>query len=170
MINLEQVKLLEAKVVKTLDYVEHLLKENAALHRQESEMQAKLDSYQQRIDELEALVVGFKEDQGQIEEGILAALDRLSQFEKAFEKTLDKGRKEKTHGIHAKISAKESAKPVAAAVPVESSPNSAIVSGFEIPESADEDDIQDPLEDTQDSDSSDSADGSPGESGELDIF
>jgi chromosome segregation ATPase len=88
MINLEQVKLLESKVVKAIDYVERLAKENAALQRQEAEWQAKLESYQKRIDELEILVMGFKEDQGQIEEGILAALDRLSQFEKAIEESL----------------------------------------------------------------------------------
>jgi predicted nuclease with TOPRIM domain len=88
MINLEQVKLLESKVAKAIDYVERLTKENTALHRQEAEWQAKLESYQKRIDELEVLVTSFKEDQGRIEEGILSALDRLSQFEKAIEKSL----------------------------------------------------------------------------------
>jgi len=166
MINLEQVKLLEAKVEKTLDYVEQLIKENVALHRQEAELQGKLDSYQQRIDELESLLTGFKADQGQIEEGILSALDRLNQFEKAFEKTLEKSKKEKPHGIHAaatKIAAKESVKP--AAVPVHPGNEKA---SFEIPESADEDDIHDPLDDASDNNQSD--DNSPAESGELDIF
>jgi FtsZ-binding cell division protein ZapB len=88
MINLEQVKLLESKVAKAIDYVERLTKENTALRRQEAEWQKKMESYQKRIDELEILVTGFKEDQGRIEEGILAALDRLSQFEKAIEKSL----------------------------------------------------------------------------------
>ena len=88
MINLEQVKLLEKKVAKAVDYVERLTKENTALHQQKTELQTKLDSYQKRIEELEVLVVGFKEDQNRIEEGILAALDRLSQFEKAMEKSL----------------------------------------------------------------------------------
>ena len=168
MINLEQVKLLEAKVGKTLDYVEQLLKENVALHRQETEMQARLDSYQHRIDELEALLTGFKEDQGQIEEGILSALDRLNQFEKAFEKTLEKGKKEKSHGIHAaaaKIAAKESTKPATEHHTAHSS-NEEV--SFEIPESADEDDIHDPLDDASENNSSD--DNSPAESGELDIF
>ena len=90
MINLEQVKLLEAKVAKAVDYVERLSKENAALHRQEAELQTKLEADQKRIDELEVLVTGFKTDQDRIEEGILSALDRLSQFEKAMEKTLRK--------------------------------------------------------------------------------
>ncbi|MCL1930571.1 MAG: cell division protein ZapB [Treponema sp.] len=90
MINLEQVKLLETKVAKAIEYVERLTKENAALHRQETELQTRLESYQKRIDELEILVIDFKEDQGRIEESILSALDRLSQFEKAMEKTLHK--------------------------------------------------------------------------------
>ena len=34
------------------------------------------------------LVMRFKEDQGRIEDGIIAALDRLSQFEEAFENSL----------------------------------------------------------------------------------
>jgi peptidoglycan hydrolase CwlO-like protein len=83
MINLEQVKLLESRVVKAIDYVERLVKENGAL-------QTKMETYQKRIDELEVLVTGFKDDQDRIEEGILSALDRLSRFEKAMEKTLRK--------------------------------------------------------------------------------
>jgi len=97
MINLEQVKLLETKVDKAIDYVDHLVRENAVLHRQEAELrrqetelQSKLEAYQKRIDELEVLITGFKEDQDRIEEGILSALDRLGQFEKAMEKTLRK--------------------------------------------------------------------------------
>jgi len=118
MLNLEQVKLLEARVAKTIEYVERLTKENATLQSNweasqkridefemlELELETKLESYQKRIDELEVLVTGFKEDQGQIEEGILSALDRLSEFEKAMEKTL----KEKPAG--SKKAAKQQAK------------------------------------------------------------
>jgi len=93
MINLEQVKLLESKVAKTIDFVERVSKENAALLRREAELQEKLETYQKRIDELEVLIMGFKEEQNRIEDGILAALDRLSQFEEAIEKSL----KEKPH-------------------------------------------------------------------------
>jgi FtsZ-binding cell division protein ZapB len=81
MVSLEQVKLLESKVARAIDYVERVSGENAVL-------QEKLDSYQKRIDELEVLVQRFKEDQGRIEDGILAALDRLNQFEDAIEKSL----------------------------------------------------------------------------------
>jgi chromosome segregation ATPase len=81
MVSLEQVKLLETKVARAIDYIERVTKENAVL-------QEKLDSYQKRIDELEVLVQRFKEDQGRIEDGILSALDRLNQFEDAIEKSL----------------------------------------------------------------------------------
>jgi len=166
MINLEQVKLLEARVAKTIEYVERLSKENAALNRQEAELQArleasqkridefelleldlqaKLESYQKRIDELEVLITGFKEDQGQIEEGILAALDRLSQFEKAMEKTL------KDKPAVTKRAAKSQA-------PEEAANASEGQTCFEIPEGADADDASD--NDIPD----------PVEGGELDIF
>ncbi|MDR0400957.1 MAG: cell division protein ZapB [Treponema sp.] len=81
MVTLEQVKLLETKVVRTIEYVDRISRENAQL-------QGKLDSYQKRIDELEVLIQKFREDQGRIEEGILAALDRLNKFEDAIEKSI----------------------------------------------------------------------------------
>ncbi|MDR3147037.1 MAG: cell division protein ZapB [Treponema sp.] len=80
MINLEQVKLLETKVIRAIEYVERTSRENAQL-------QGKLDIYQRRIDELEVLIRKFREDQGRIEEGILSALDRLNKFEDAIEKS-----------------------------------------------------------------------------------
>ena len=176
MINLEQVKLLETKVAKAVDYVERLAKENAALHRQEIELQTRLESYQKRIDELEVLVMGFKEDQNRIEEGILSALDRLNQFEKAMEKSL------RDKPTAAKPAAKEpaaaprSARPAqaAAASVADSSGNGqtcfeiAEASAEALPDSADSpsqdgDDISDPLENTPDKNPS-------AEGGELDIF
>jgi TolA-binding protein len=81
MITLEQVKLLETKVVRAIEYVERISREN-------SQLQGKLDSYQKRIDELEVLIQQFREDQGRIEEGILAALERLNKFEDAIEKSI----------------------------------------------------------------------------------
>ena len=100
MVNLEQVKLLEAKVAKTIDFVERVSRENAALLRQEAELQQRLESYQKRIDELEVLIMGFKEEQGRIEDGILSALDRLSQFEDAIEKSLKEKHHNKTDALH----------------------------------------------------------------------
>ena len=88
MITLEQVQLLESRVSKAIEYVQKVTKENTALVSQREELQAKLEANQKRIDELEVLVMRFKEDQGRIEDGIIAALDRLSQFEEAFENSL----------------------------------------------------------------------------------
>ena len=88
MISLEQVLLLETRVAKAIDYVKKITGENAELVLQREELQAKLDANQKRIDELEVLVMQFKEDQSRIEDGIIAALDRLSQFEEAFENSL----------------------------------------------------------------------------------
>jgi len=81
MVSLEQVKLLESKVSKTIDYVRKVTEENSSLKE-------KLDSYQKRIDELEILIQRFREDQSRIEDGILSALDRLNQFEDALESKL----------------------------------------------------------------------------------
>ncbi|MCL2601509.1 MAG: cell division protein ZapB [Treponema sp.] len=81
MVSLEQIKLLESKVTKAVDYVKKVTEENKTL-------KGKLDSYQERIDELEVLIQQFKEEQSRIENGILSALDRLNQFEDAVEKAL----------------------------------------------------------------------------------
>jgi len=88
MISLEQVQLLEERVSKAIDYVRRVNSENAVLADEKVALMQKLETNQKRIDELEVHVLRFKEDQGRIEDGILAALDRLSQFEEAFEKSL----------------------------------------------------------------------------------
>ena len=106
MISLEQVQLLESRVAKAIEYVEHLTAKNAALSSERAALQKKLDVNQKRLDELEVLVMSFKEDQGRIEDGIIAALDRLSQFEEAFENSLT----DKTPGKKAITRTKE--KPV----------------------------------------------------------
>ncbi|MDR2717373.1 MAG: hypothetical protein LBB89_04830 [Treponema sp.] len=165
MINLEQVKLLETKVAKAVDYVERLAKENTILHRQETELHTRLESYQKRIDELEVLVMGFKEDQNRIEEGILSALDRLSKFEKAIEKSLR----------DTKSAVKEPAKSSQTAAVEEADGSGNGQTCFEIPEASaealpdsansppeDGGDISDPLENATDDAAT--------EGGELDIF
>jgi len=97
MISLEQVQELETKVAKAIEYVQRVNSENAALLSERAGLQLKLEANQKRLDELELLVMRFKEDQGRIEDGIVAALDRLNQFEEAFEKSLnEKSLKEKT--------------------------------------------------------------------------
>jgi len=187
MINLEQVKLLESKVSKTIDFLDRISKENAALVQREAELQEKLEASQKRIEELEVLISGFKEEQSRVEDGILAALDRLSQFEEAIEKSLTEKRHSKADGS-SKHAVKDSIKSpshnspqkaaaVTAAAPVkEEAPEEQSDSGaaddkicFEIPEEELTDDILDPLTDTLDEDAI--MDGnSPEKGGELDIF
>jgi chromosome segregation ATPase len=84
MVTIDQVKQLETRVAKAIDYVNTVTNENTLL-------KTKLDSYQKRIDELEVLIKRFKEDQTLIEEGIIAALDRLNQFEDDMRKTITNG-------------------------------------------------------------------------------
>ena len=81
MISLEQVRLLESKVTRAIEYVKKVTEENSSL-------KGKLDSYQKRIDELEVLIKQFREEQSRIEEAVLSALDRLNQFEDAVESKL----------------------------------------------------------------------------------
>ncbi|MDR3172162.1 MAG: cell division protein ZapB [Treponema sp.] len=69
---LEHVKVLETKVADLIDFVKRVREENA--------------SYQKRINELEVLIQGFKEERGRIQEGILSALGRLNTFEDTMEK------------------------------------------------------------------------------------
>jgi FtsZ-binding cell division protein ZapB len=74
MVTLEQVRQLETKIGKAIEYVNRAAGENARL-------KGELDGSQKRIDELENTIQRFREDQSRIEEGILAALERLDQFE-----------------------------------------------------------------------------------------
>ncbi|MDR0552000.1 MAG: cell division protein ZapB [Spirochaetaceae bacterium] len=109
MVNIEQVRLLEKRVNKAIDYVNRVTNENAvlkselaqfreenaqikaecaALRDENTLMSGKLDSCQKRIDELEVLIQRFKEDQARIEEGIVSALNNLNRFEDEVEKTI----------------------------------------------------------------------------------
>jgi chromosome segregation ATPase len=162
MLTLEQVKLLETKVAQTVDYIERLAGENAAMRK-------KLDTNQKRIDELELLVTRFKDEQGRIEDGILSALDRLCQFEQAIEKSLaskDKEVKPAAQDKPARTRNSEPAKPAPLAettvIPEKKQAESVVA------------DIQDPLaEDTAecDGDTDDQINSkSSDKNGELDIF
>ena len=74
MITLDQIKQLDFKVRKAIDKINSLTSANDLL-------QEKLDNYQLRIEELEILIDTFKEDQGEIENGIIDALNQLDIFE-----------------------------------------------------------------------------------------
>ena len=109
MVTLEQVKLLDTRVTKTVEYIKKLTGENALL-------QGKLDSYQRRIDELELLINRFREEQSRIEDGILSALDRLNQFEDAVESMLTQKTPDPVQAVPA------SKNPPAAPIPVDPEP------------------------------------------------
>jgi hypothetical protein len=74
MITLDQIKQLDHKVRKAIDKINTLNSENNML-------QEKLGNYQLRIEELEVLIDTFKEDQGEIENGIIEALNQLDILE-----------------------------------------------------------------------------------------
>ncbi|MDR0554235.1 MAG: hypothetical protein LBG76_05485 [Treponema sp.] len=81
MLTLDQVHLLETKVAQAIGYVDRVNEENTLL-------KGKLEDYQKRIEGLEDLIQRFKEEQGRVEEGILAALNRLNKFEEDFSQSL----------------------------------------------------------------------------------
>ena len=180
MLSLEQVKLLDTKVARAVEYVDRLSGENAALRK-------KFGAAGKRIEELEALVTRFKEEQGRIEDGILSALDRLSQFESAIEKSLA-GRSKASKPAAAPHNKPEPAEGHAQCADVSKKPNTeeitveSVIPDIEpLPEprvtanknscSVPGADIQDPLELDMDLDAQpDSADENFSEPGELDIF
>ena len=91
MASLEQLKLLETKVIRMNDYVQKLTEEKASL-------KGELDSSQKKIQDLEVLIQHFREDQNQIEDSILSALDRLNKFEDALESTISRDKDAPTGG------------------------------------------------------------------------
>jgi chromosome segregation ATPase len=184
MLTLEHIKLLETKIAQTVDYIDRLTGENASLRK-------KLYANQKRIDELEGVVSRFKEEQGRFEDVILSALDRLSQFENAIEKSLaSRNRESKPTARSAKTPGHEPAKsapqpdvqspaiPDSGAESTDFSAEKSVEESAEVsvPESSIEitavrvesviPDIQDPLE--FDGNSGDQPD--PDINGELDIF
>jgi len=157
MLNLEQVKLLDTRVARTVDYVERLTGENAALRK-------KLHDTQKRIDELEVLVSRFKEEQEHIEDGILSALDRLSKFESAIERSLaSRGKEAKPAAPAREKSVKDTPTKKPETVNQAESPVAEPLNSIEP-------DIEDPLE-TEDTDAlEDSTKSESNKGGELDIF
>ncbi|MDR1256760.1 MAG: cell division protein ZapB [Spirochaetaceae bacterium] len=96
MVTIDQVKQLETRIAKAIDHINGITGENALLKSrldsvtsENTLLKTNLDGYQKRIEELEALIQRFKEDQARIEEGIIAALDRLNQFEDDVRKTIE---------------------------------------------------------------------------------
>jgi FtsZ-binding cell division protein ZapB len=167
MISLEQVQLLEMKVARAIEYIQRLSSENSALSTEKANLHGKLEASQKRLDELEMLVLRFKEDQGRIEDGIIAALDRLNQFEEAFESGL-KSKASSPVSVKKPPVKKAVEKPVSldAPVSVDESPleEDKEREFFEIYES------ENPNEELEDELSSKSASKDSSFDGELDIF
>jgi len=85
MISLEQIRLLEARILKAVELIRSLKDENKTLRRA-------VNAAQTRMRELEKLVGDFKSDQQEIEQSILRALENLDRLEE--EVTEKKGRRE----------------------------------------------------------------------------
>ena len=74
MVTLEQIKLLESKLTRAINFVSQLTEENSRLRTQN--------------DELEETINALKEEKIRVEEGIVSALGKLNQFEDAIERSL----------------------------------------------------------------------------------
>ena len=74
MVTLEQIKLLESKITKAVNFVAQLTDENSSLKKQN--------------EELEETIAALKEEKSRIQEGINSALGKLNQFEDAIERSL----------------------------------------------------------------------------------
>ena len=82
MVTLEQVKLLDQRITRTIEYVKKVTDENILL-------KGKMDSYKKRINELEKANQQFKDDQSQIEEKFMSAFNRLNEIEDALGTTFN---------------------------------------------------------------------------------
>ncbi|MDR2313951.1 MAG: cell division protein ZapB [Spirochaetaceae bacterium] len=74
MVTLEQIKLLESKIARAIDFLGRVTEENTRLKK--------------RNDELEQTIARLKEEKNKVEAGIISALGRLNQFEDAIERSL----------------------------------------------------------------------------------
>ena len=74
MITLDQIKLLETKITKAINFVAQLTDENNELKKRNAE--------------LEETVASLKDEKTRVQEGIVSALGKLNQFEDAIERSL----------------------------------------------------------------------------------
>jgi FtsZ-binding cell division protein ZapB len=74
MVTLEQIKLLESKIARAIDFVGQVTEENVRLKK--------------RNTALEEAIARLKEEKTKVEEGIVSVLGRLNQFEDAIGRSL----------------------------------------------------------------------------------
>lgn len=74
MVNLEQIRLLESRVQKAIQFIQKLREENRSLR-------ASLEKYERRIGDLEGMVGDFRNGQDEIEVSITNALKQLDRLE-----------------------------------------------------------------------------------------
>ncbi|MDX9800920.1 MAG: cell division protein ZapB [Spirochaetia bacterium] len=74
MLSLEQIKRLEEKVFKAVELIKALKEENNLL-------KSELGSANSRIDELEVIISDFRNNQSEIEEGIIKAIRQLEDLD-----------------------------------------------------------------------------------------
>ena len=74
MVTLEQIKLLESKLTRAINFVSQLTEENNRLKKQN--------------DEFEETIISLKEEKTRVEEVIVSALGKLNQFEDVIEHSL----------------------------------------------------------------------------------
>lgn len=78
MVSLDQVRQLESKVNRAVEIIRSLKEENRTLRRT-------IDASQARMKDLEDLVRVFKNDQAEIERGLVSAIRKLDQLEDGLE-------------------------------------------------------------------------------------
>jgi len=74
MVTLEQIRQLDARVHRAIELISKLREENYTLKN-------RLAEYQDRIEELEVLISNFKEDQSEIEQGIVSVISELDHLD-----------------------------------------------------------------------------------------
>ncbi|MDR0721651.1 MAG: hypothetical protein LBF75_02490 [Treponema sp.] len=78
---LDHVKLLETRVISALDFVKRITEEN-------SQLKELAQTQKKQIEELKQVIQEYKDEDAQIEERILSAINQLNQFEDAMEDRL----------------------------------------------------------------------------------
>lgn len=81
MVTLEQIKLLESKISRAINFVADVTEENSRLKKRNDELEAENGEFKAALEKL-------KEEKTRVDEGIISALGTLNQFEDAIERSL----------------------------------------------------------------------------------